>query len=79
MKRPVGKYYSQSSVLTLEPLMDTVIGDFCNHLETRFMKGKENMQCDLGQWIAFCERPHLYVVLHRQELIARVSLQVHGI
>lgn len=53
MKRPIVKYYSQGSVLTLEPLMDTVIGDFCDHLETRFMDGKQNQECDLGQWIGF--------------------------
>jgi hypothetical protein len=34
--------------------MDTVIGDFCDQLETRFMNGKQNQECDLGQWIGFC-------------------------
>lgn len=57
MKRPIVKYYSQGSVLNLEPLMDTVIGDFCDQLETRFINGKQNQECDLGQWIGFCEQP----------------------
>lgn len=56
MKRPIVKYYSQGSVLTLEPLMNTVIGDFCDHLENRFMNGKQTVKCDLGQWIGFCKR-----------------------
>ena len=54
MKRPVVKYYSQSSVMGLEPLMDTVISDFCDHLENRFM-GEAPVDCDLGSWIAYCE------------------------
>ncbi|KAG8165816.1 hypothetical protein KVR01_004368 [Diaporthe batatas] len=53
MKRPIVKYYSQGSVLALEPLMDTVISDFCDHLESRFMDSKQGKECDLGQWIAF--------------------------
>ncbi|KAI1871211.1 uncharacterized protein JN550_004656 [Neoarthrinium moseri] len=52
IKRPIVKYYSQSSVGAFEPLMDKVIGDFCKHLETRFMDG-EQKHFDLGQWIAF--------------------------
>lgn len=65
MKRPIVKYYSQGSVLTLEPLMDTVIGDFCDHLETRFMKDNERLECDLGQWIGFCERLKFSVSDHK--------------
>lgn len=65
MKRPIVKYYSQGSVLTLEPLMDTVIGDFCDHLETRFMKDNQQIECDLGQWIGFCERLHYFISDHK--------------
>lgn len=65
MKRPIVKYYSQGSVLTLEPLMDTVIGDFCDHLENRFIKDNQRLECDLGQWIGFCELQHLYVPNHK--------------
>ena len=54
MKRPIVHYYSASSVAALEPLMDKVIGDFCGHLETRFM-GKTSKLFDLGEWIAFCK------------------------
>ncbi|KAK8068802.1 Cytochrome P450 monooxygenase vrtE [Apiospora phragmitis] len=53
MKRPIVQYYSASSVLSLEPLMDKVIADFCRHLETRFM-GDNSKAFDLGEWIAFC-------------------------
>ncbi|KAH8666577.1 cytochrome P450 [Xylariales sp. PMI_506] len=53
MKRPIVKYYSQGSVLALEPLMDAVIRDFCQHLETRFINNETRVDCDLGEWIAF--------------------------
>ncbi|KAL6354051.1 hypothetical protein LRP88_12603 [Fusarium phalaenopsidis] len=51
MKRPIVKYYSQSSVIGLEPLFDSLISDFCGHLENRFMNGSEPTECDLGEWI----------------------------
>lgn len=38
----------------LEPLMDSMIGDFCEHLEKRFMNATTNPACDLGEWIAYC-------------------------
>ncbi|RSL41892.1 hypothetical protein CEP53_012490 [Fusarium sp. AF-6] len=53
MKRPIVKYYSQSSVIRLEPLFDSLIGDFCGHLEKRFMSGTEPTECDLGEWVGF--------------------------
>ncbi|KAI8661121.1 hypothetical protein NCS55_00981300 [Fusarium keratoplasticum] len=53
MKRPIVKYYSQSSVIGLEPLFDSLISDFCGHLENRFMNGTEPTACDLGEWIGF--------------------------
>jgi hypothetical protein len=53
MKRPVAKYYSSSAVLTVEPLVDKVVGRLCDHLETRFANGSK--VCDLGAWIAYCE------------------------
>ncbi|KAI0174798.1 cytochrome P450 [Pestalotiopsis sp. NC0098] len=53
MKRPIAKYYSQSSLATLEPLMDKVVRDFCKELDTRFAKGPQDGVCDLGEWIAF--------------------------
>lgn len=54
MKRPIVKYYSQSSVIGLEPLFDDLIRDFCGHLENRFMNVAERKECDLGEWIGFC-------------------------
>ncbi|KAK2740859.1 benzoate 4-monooxygenase cytochrome p450 [Colletotrichum kahawae] len=53
MKRPIVKYYSQSSVMGIEPLFDTLIGDFCGHLEKRFMASSKPTACDLGEWIGF--------------------------
>jgi hypothetical protein len=53
LKRPIVKYYSLGNVMTLEPLMDTVIADFCGHLEKRF--GETGRECNLGEWIAYCE------------------------
>ncbi|KAF5246229.1 hypothetical protein FAUST_1346 [Fusarium austroamericanum] len=53
MKRPIVKYYSQSSVIGLEPLFDDLILDFCGHLENRFMNVAELKECDLGEWIGF--------------------------
>ncbi|KAI8258837.1 Cytochrome P450 monooxygenase mpaDE [Colletotrichum sp. SAR 10_98] len=53
MKRPIVKYYSQSSVMGIEPLFDTFIGDFCDHLEKRFMTTSKPTACDLGEWIGF--------------------------
>lgn len=56
MKRPIAKHYSPAGVLSIEPLVDTVIGQFCQHLESRFIKGPSSGQvCDLGDWIAYCE------------------------
>lgn len=56
MKRPIAKHYSPGSVLSIEPLVDTVIGQFCHHLEERFVIGpNEGRTCDLGEWIAYCK------------------------
>jgi hypothetical protein len=57
MKRPIVKYYSQSSVLGLEPLFDGLIRDFCGHLERRFMDETNKQKCDLGSWIGYCRSP----------------------
>ncbi|CVL08128.1 related to pisatin demethylase / cytochrome P450 monooxygenase [Fusarium mangiferae] len=53
MKRPIAKYYSQSSVMRLESLFDGLIGEFCGHLEKRFMSGSEPKAFDFGEWIGF--------------------------
>lgn len=55
MKRPIVKYYSMSSVLAMEPHVNRVLGDFCKHLENRFMDktGAPSSDCDLGRWIAY--------------------------
>lgn len=53
MKRPIGKYYSSSSVLSVEPLINLVARDLCGYLDERFVKA--NKPCDLGAYIAYCE------------------------
>ncbi|CVK91793.1 related to pisatin demethylase / cytochrome P450 monooxygenase [Fusarium proliferatum] len=53
MKRPIVKYYSQSSVMGLESLFDGLISDFCGHLEKRFMSRSEPKAFDFGEWIGF--------------------------
>ncbi|KAM0547823.1 hypothetical protein ACHAPJ_010169 [Fusarium lateritium] len=53
MKRPIVKYYSQSSIVRLEPLMNGLIQDFCEHLEKRFMSGDKPIECDFGEWIGY--------------------------
>lgn len=60
MKRPIVKYYSQSSVIGIEPLFNSVINDFCEHLENRFMSGSAPTECDFGEWIGFCKRIPFY-------------------
>jgi hypothetical protein len=58
MKRPVVKYYSQGACSALEPHMDGVITDFLKHLDERFANPKSPKPCNLGDWVAYCERPH---------------------
>lgn len=53
LKRPVVRHYSVPSVLAMEPHMDAVIADFCDHLERRF--SKTGAVCDFSNWLAFCE------------------------
>jgi hypothetical protein len=62
MKRPIVKYYSMSSVLALEPLMEKVTEDFLHQLDTRFATKGSEKQCDLGEWIAFCKSTPLFPV-----------------
>ncbi|KAG7042730.1 benzoate 4-monooxygenase cytochrome p450 [Colletotrichum scovillei] len=51
LKRPVVRHYSVPSVLAMEPHMDQVIDEFCDHLQSRFVDtGKK---CDFGDWLAY--------------------------
>jgi len=72
IKRPVAKYYSASSCAALEPHMDEVIRDLCDHLERRFIDsaGKPK-DCDLGDWIAFCMRALLLSAIRRLGMAGR--------
>ncbi|KAF6802151.1 hypothetical protein CSOJ01_11806 [Colletotrichum sojae] len=51
LKRPVVRHYSVPSVLAMEPHMDKVIDEFCDHLEKRFVK--TGNPCEFGDWIAY--------------------------
>lgn len=51
LKRPVVRHYSVPSVIAMEPHMDRVIVDFCDHLEKRFVK--TGAVCDFSNWLAF--------------------------
>lgn len=54
-KRPIAKYYSVKSILTLERHMDKVINHLCHQLETKYIDGHSaNKICDLGDWILYC-------------------------
>ncbi|KAM0395346.1 hypothetical protein ACHAQC_005195 [Fusarium culmorum] len=79
MKRPIVKYYSQSSVIGLEPLFDDLIRDFCGHLENRFMNVAERKECDLGEWIGFYflldKNPSIRIGPPNLGNITRISLE----
>lgn len=63
MQRPIAKYLSIGAVLALEPLMDKSINDLCDNLERRF--ADDSKTCDLGEWIAYCLRPHFLAIYRR--------------
>ncbi|EMR70732.1 putative benzoate 4-monooxygenase cytochrome p450 protein [Eutypa lata UCREL1] len=63
MKRPIAKFFSQGNVLAKEPLMNAIIGEMCQHLETRY----KDSTCDLGEWIAFCAWDILGMVAFSQK------------
>ncbi|KAF9773967.1 hypothetical protein IL306_008104 [Fusarium sp. DS 682] len=48
MKKPIAKYYSSSSVLTLETKMNLVIEELCTQFERRYSKNNEAI--DLAAW-----------------------------
>lgn len=52
MKRPVAKFYTPRAVLSMEPLIDSVMADLCDHLDSKF--ASTGRQCDIGSWIAYC-------------------------
>ncbi|KAK4463171.1 Pisatin demethylase [Cladorrhinum samala] len=56
VKRPIVKFYSWSSVLTMEPHIDKVIADFTQQLDTRFVSpagGVPPKDVDLCAWITY--------------------------
>lgn len=54
-RRPIARYYSVNSILTLEPHMDKVLAHLCHQLETKFIDGHtSDKTCDLGDWILYC-------------------------
>ncbi|OIW32755.1 cytochrome P450 [Coniochaeta ligniaria NRRL 30616] len=53
-RRPIARYYSVNSILTLEPHMDKVLAHLCHQLETKFIDGHtSDKTCDLGDWILY--------------------------
>lgn len=54
MKKPIAKYYAPGSVSSIEPLLDSVIDDFCTILEQRFVDGPEGPKAfDMGAYLAY--------------------------
>lgn len=54
-RRPIARYYSVNSILTLEPHMDKVIDHLCQQLETKFIDGHNRGRTfDMGDWIQYC-------------------------
>ena len=51
LKRPVVRHYSVPSVLAMEPLMDMAIGDFLEHLRTRYVQPQK--VCEFGDWLGY--------------------------
>jgi hypothetical protein len=62
IKRPVVRHYSVPAVLTLEPLMDTVITDFVNTLQKRYVDPKKT--CEFGDWLGYCKRTSAFSLRH---------------
>lgn len=55
LKKPIVRYFSNSSVLATEPLMDEVIADFCEQMDNRF--ATSGQYCPLDEWLKHCELP----------------------
>ncbi|KAK4096345.1 cytochrome P450 [Parathielavia hyrcaniae] len=51
MKRPVVRHYSVPAVLVMEPLMDSVIADFIDTLQQRYVEPKK--KCEFGDWLSY--------------------------
>ena len=79
IKRPVVRHYSVPAVLTLEPLMDSVIKDFINILQNRYVKTKKT--CQFGDWLGYCKHtpPSSNHSRHRLTSVRRcLGLYGHG-
>lgn len=55
IKRPVVRHYSVPAVLVMEPLMDTIIKEFIDTLQKRYVEPKKT--CEFGEWLSYCEYP----------------------
>lgn len=72
MKKPIAKHYALGSVLSIEPLLDSVIGDFCTILEERFIDGPEGSKAfDLGAYLAY--GMSIYKLLHGTQAESDIS------
>jgi len=54
-RRPIARYYSLNSILTLEPHMNKVLNHLCQQLDNKFVGGPNRSEiCDVGDWISYC-------------------------
>ncbi|KAH6843270.1 cytochrome P450 [Chaetomium sp. MPI-CAGE-AT-0009] len=51
IKRPVVRHYSVPAVLVMEPLMDTIIKEFIDTLQKRYVEPKKT--CEFGEWLSY--------------------------
>lgn len=54
MKRPIGKFYSLSYTLRLEPILDDCIALLLSRLEQEFCGGKDKKVCNMDDWTHYC-------------------------
>ena len=50
--RPIVKFYSMSSVLEYEPLIDNTITSFLDKVNTTFVNKRD---CDIDNWLHYCK------------------------
>ena len=76
MKRPIAKLYTSGVVLSMEPLIDAGIREFCEQIEQSFIQGdmnsKEKKICDLTKWLNFCTAYFLYAQMKKGVLMTVV-------
>jgi len=56
MRKPIGKLYSITSVLTYEPLMDATIQTLIDKLAIVYCGSNGNQVCEIDKWLYYCMR-----------------------